>query len=88
MGEIELRASSPVVLTLSRTAHIVGAAGLPLLLFVCFREYIGNALSAGRIRLLAIIPVVAPLSMRAPPGPSMTNCSLNSPSKNAASPLR
>lgn len=58
-GAIELRAESLAALTLSRTAHIIGAGALPLLLFVCFREYIGNALTAGRIRLLAIVPVAS-----------------------------
>src|SRR5688500_7770111 len=36
----------------------------------------------------AILPAVAALSMREPPGPSWTNLSLNMPSKNFASPLK
>lgn len=55
-GAIELHAVSLPATILARTAHIIGAAGLPLLLFVCFREYIGKELSAARIRLLAIVP--------------------------------
>lgn len=58
-GAIGLRADSAAALTLARTAHIVGASALPLLLFICFREYIGNALTAGRIRLLAIVPAAS-----------------------------
>lgn len=41
-----------------------------------------------RTELSAIILVVAALSMRTPPGPTVTNLSLNVPSKNSASPLK
>ena len=58
-GAIELRADSIPAMTLARTAHIIGAAALPLLLFVCFRGYIGNALTAGRIRLLGSVPLAS-----------------------------
>lgn len=60
-GAIELRAATTPALILARSAHIVGAAALPLLLFLCFREYIGSALTPGRVRLLAIIPVATVL---------------------------
>jgi PAS domain-containing protein len=58
-GAIELRADSVPAVMLARTAHIIGAAALPLLLFLCFREYIGKELTAGRIRLLAIVPLAS-----------------------------
>ena len=58
-GAIELRADAASALTLARTAHILGAAALPLLLFVSFREYIGNPLTVARIRLLAIVPAAS-----------------------------
>lgn len=58
-GAVELDADSASALTLARAVHLVAAAALPLLLFVSFREYTGNALTAARIRALAIVPVAS-----------------------------
>lgn len=58
-GAIELLSDTFVAFSIGRTGHFVGAALLPVVAYVCFREYIGQATSVHRITLLLMIPLVS-----------------------------
>lgn len=58
-GAIELIATSFDVFSLGRTGHFIGAALLPVMVYVCFREYMGYDTPTRTIVLLMIIPVVS-----------------------------
>ena len=58
-GATELMATSFDVFLLGRTGHFIGAALLPVVIYVCFREYMGYATPMRTIVLLMIIPVVS-----------------------------
>lgn len=58
-GAVELMATSFEVFSLGRTGHFIGAALLPVVVYVCFREYMGYGTPTRTIVLLMIIPVVS-----------------------------
>lgn len=58
-GAIELLSNSYFMFSIGRTGHFIGSALLPVVAYVCFREYIGQTTSVHRVTLLLIIPVVS-----------------------------
>jgi diguanylate cyclase (GGDEF)-like protein len=58
-GAIELLASNYLVFSIGRTGHFIGTALVPVIAYVCFREYTGSETSARRLALLLIIPILS-----------------------------
>lgn len=58
-GAIELLAESFTVFSIGRTGHFIGTAMMPIVAYVCFREYTGSATSDYKLVLLSIIPLVS-----------------------------
>lgn len=58
-GAIELMASDFMTFSVGRTGHFVGTSLVPIIAFVCFREYTGAETPTGIVVLLLIIPVVS-----------------------------
>jgi len=58
-GAIELLSTSYFAFSIGRTGHFVGSAFLPVVGYVCFREYIGKKTSVHRITMLLTIPIVS-----------------------------
>ena len=58
-GAVELMATSFEMFSVGRTGHFIGAALLPVVVYVCFREYLGYGTPTRTIVLLMIIPVVS-----------------------------
>ena len=58
-GAIELLSTSFTMFSIGRTGHFVGTALVPIVAYVCFREYTGSRTSAGRVGLLMIVPVLS-----------------------------
>lgn len=58
-GAVELMATSFEMFSVGRTGHFIGAALLPVVVYVCFREYLGYGTPTRTIVLLTIIPVVS-----------------------------
>ncbi len=55
-GAIELMSSTFEVFSLGRTGHFVGTALVPIVAYVCFREYTGSDTAPRVLVLLMIIP--------------------------------
>ena len=60
-GAIELLAESWAVFSIGRTGHFIGTALVPIVAYVCFREYTGSATNARTLTLLSIIPLISVL---------------------------
>ena len=60
-GAIELLSETFVVFSLGRTGHFIGTAFVPIVAYVCFREYTGTETPASRLALMMIIPVLSVL---------------------------
>ena len=58
-GAIEMLSSTFLVFSIGRTGHFVGTALVPIVAYVCFREYTGAETKVGRIVALLIIPVIS-----------------------------
>jgi len=58
-GGIELMSTTFVGFSIGRTGHFVGTALVPVVAYVCFREYTGAETSAIRLALLSFIPLVS-----------------------------
>ena len=58
-GAIELLSNTFFMFSVGRTGHFVGSALLPVVAYVCFREYIGKATSVHRITMLLMVPLVS-----------------------------
>ncbi len=58
-GAIELRAASFDVFSIGRAGHFFGTALVPIMAYVCFREYAGMATSGRRLALLSIVPAIS-----------------------------
>ena len=58
-GAIELLSDTFVFFSLGRTAHFVGTALVPVVVYVCFREYIGSETALRTLILLMIIPLLS-----------------------------
>ena len=55
-GAIELMSSNFEVFSIGRTGHFLGTALVPIVAYVCFREYTGAETSTRTLVLLMIIP--------------------------------
>ncbi|MCP4299725.1 MAG: diguanylate cyclase [Gammaproteobacteria bacterium] len=58
-GAIELLSTSFVAFSIGRTGHFIGTALLPIVAYVCFREYTGSNTSARTLKLLSVVPLVS-----------------------------
>lgn len=58
-GAIELLSNTYFMFSVGRTGHFVGSALLPVVAYVCFREYIGMPTSVHRITVLLMVPLVS-----------------------------
>ena len=58
-GAVELMASSLHVFSIGRTGHFIGTALLPIVAYVCFREYTGSETPTRTVALMLIIPLVS-----------------------------
>jgi diguanylate cyclase (GGDEF)-like protein len=56
-GGIELIADSYTVFSIGRTGHFIGTAMVPIVAFVCFREYTGSATPPRTMMMLSMIPM-------------------------------
>ena len=56
-GGIELLAESYTVFSIGRTGHFIGTAMVPIVAYVCFREYTGSATATRTLTMLSIIPL-------------------------------
>ena len=60
-GGIELLSDSIAVFSIGRTGHFIGTALVPIVAYVCFREYTGSETPARTLSLLSIIPLASVL---------------------------
>ena len=58
-GPIEMLSDTFLMFSVGRTGHFVGTALVPIVAYVCFREYTGTSTSGRRIALLLIIPMIS-----------------------------
>jgi len=58
-GAIELMSSTYDVFSIGRTGHFIGTALVPIVTYVCFREYIGSETPTRTLVLLLIIPTLS-----------------------------
>ena len=58
-GAIELLSSTFAVFTIGRTGHFIGTALVPIVAYVCFREYTGSTTPIRTLALLLIIPTIS-----------------------------
>ena len=58
-GAIEMLSSTFLMFSIGRTCHFIGTALVPIVAYVCFREYTGTETSAGRLAVLMIVPVIS-----------------------------
>jgi len=60
-GAIELLSDTFAVFSLGRTGHFIGTALVPIVAYVCFREYTGTETPTSRLVLMLIVPFVSVL---------------------------
>ena len=58
-GAIEMLSSTFLVFSIGRTGHFVGTALVPIVAYVCFREYTGAETKLGLILVLLIMPAIS-----------------------------
>ena len=58
-GAIELLSSSFTMFSIGRTGHFIGTALVPVVAYVCFREYTGTDTTGSRLAVLMIIPLIS-----------------------------
>jgi len=58
-GAIELLSSTFTVFTIGRTGHFIGTAIVPIVAYVCFREYTGSTTPVRTLILLLVIPTIS-----------------------------
>ncbi len=58
-GAIELLSESFLMFSIGRTGHFIGTSLVPIVAYVCFREYTGTATSTSRLAVLLIMPVIS-----------------------------
>jgi len=58
-GAIELMSTTYELFSIGRTGHFIGTAIVPIIAYVCFREYTGAETSRRAIVLLMIIPTLS-----------------------------
>jgi diguanylate cyclase (GGDEF)-like protein len=58
-GAIELMSSNFLIFSIGRTGHFIGTALVPIVAYVCFREYTGSETSSRTLALLLIVPTLS-----------------------------
>lgn len=58
-GAIEMLANTFLMFSIGRTGHFVGTALVPVVAYVCFREYTGRETAVSRTALILIIPTIS-----------------------------
>ena len=58
-GAVELLSTSFQMFSIGRTGHFIGTALVPIIAYVCFREYTSTETSFRRLALLMIMPVIS-----------------------------
>ena len=58
-GAIELLSSTFTVFSIGRTGHFIGTALVPIIAYVCFREYTGTETTGSRLAVLLIMPSIS-----------------------------
>ena len=58
-GGIELLSTTFLGFSIGRAGHFVGTALVPVVAYVCFREYTGTETSAVRLAILSFVPLVS-----------------------------
>ncbi len=58
-GAIELLSTSFAMFSVGRTGHFIGTALVPIVAYVCFREYTGTVTTGSRLTVLMIMPVIS-----------------------------
>ena len=58
-GAIELLSSTFLMFSIGRTGHFVGTALVPIVAYVCFREYTGTNTSGTRLAILLVMPAIS-----------------------------
>ena len=58
-GGIELLSTTFLGFSVGRTGHFVGTALVPVVAYVCFREYTGTETPAVRLAILSFVPLVS-----------------------------
>jgi len=58
-GAIELLSSTFFMFSIGRTGHFIGTALVPIVAYVCFREYTGTETSGSRLAVLMIVPAIS-----------------------------
>ena len=58
-GAVELLSTSFEMFSVGRTGHFIGTALVPVVAYVCFREYTGSDTSGSRLAILTIIPLIS-----------------------------
>jgi len=58
-GAVELLSDSFLMFSIGRTGHFVGTALVPIVAYVCFREYTGTATTGTHVAVLLIMPAIS-----------------------------
>lgn len=58
-GAIELLSESFMMFSIGRTGHFIGTALVPIVAYVCFREYTGTETSGLRLVVLLMLPIIS-----------------------------
>ena len=58
-GAVELLSTTFYVFSIGRTGHFIGTALLPIVVYICFREYTGSETPNRMVVMLLIAPVVS-----------------------------
>ena len=59
VGAVELLSDTFVMFSVGRTGHFIGTSLVPIVAYVCFREYTGTETTWSRIAVLSIMPVIS-----------------------------
>ena len=58
-GAVEMLSSTFLMFSIGRTGHFIGTALVPIVAYVCFREYTGTETSGKRLAVLMIVPLIS-----------------------------
>ena len=58
-GAVEMLSSTFLMFSIGRTGHFIGTALVPVVAYVCFREYTGTETSGSRLAVLMIVPLIS-----------------------------
>ena len=58
-GAVEMLSSTFFMFSIGRAGHFIGTAFVPIVAYVCFREYTGTETSGSRLAVLTIVPLIS-----------------------------